>query len=406
MNIEEILEIPFIRDLVLLLKPLVALIDNTANNDDDGFVWGVNFSGMSGNPSNHAQEWSGSSGWYPPIVTTSGYSPAWASPDGKVSSTTNPEVDSGIACWDGLNWAVDDANFTIIRLPVTWERLTIDNITLNGFCVPTLDAIFARYADSNVTFIIDLHNDVENIKFNGNDATAAELATVWRLIATKWKDENVWFEIFNEPPDNIDITTWTEKVEASITSIRETGAMNKILVDGINYTNIHNDNGDWAYKNASLVDKMKEINDVNFAFSIHQYFDVYYDNNNIRYAYEGKYSGSAGATDIVWDSMDNVTKLLRDNNFTAYLTETNILKDSVALVDNSDSDYQAMETFVGKMKTNYDVWKGLCAWQVNFDYNNSPDTGNIWNGPVYQNASWKSGPQSTANWFVKYLREI
>ena len=364
---------------------------------DTSFVWGVNFGGMSGTPySTTYDSWWKDAEWTTPLVRASP-DQAWANsnpnpPVDGVYTWTDSSVEEDVADWTSLTWATE--HFGVIRLPVTWERLTTDNKSLNGFCVPTLDAIFKKY---DCTFILDIHNNDQHISFKGASATSDQLAQLWGLIAERWgKYSNIWFEIYNEPPHTMDVGVWTNMVEASIDAIRGAGASNKILVDGINYTNIYNDNGNWVEDNASLVAAMKAKGDSNLAFSIHQYFDA---------TYEGSGVGSDGATDALWDAFDALTTLLETNGFTAYLTETNILKANTELVDDTDPDYPVMSKLVSKMKATPSVWKGLCVWEINFNYNNDGGTGNIWNGPAYDSATWTAGAQSTADWFTNYLRE-
>ena len=161
----------------------------------------------------------------------------------------------------------------------------------------------------------------------------------------------------------------------------------------------------WVDTNEFLISLMEDIKDENFAFSVHQYFDE---------DYSGKNTGSGGANQLMWDAMDELTTSLGERNFLAYLTETNILKESVDPIEykneaerDNDDDYQVMKKLVEKMGERPDVWKGLCAWQSTFIYGESgnPSTGNIYNGPQYGSDGWKEGPRSTAPWFTTYLPE-
>ena len=390
----------------------------------DDFLWGFNHAGMSGAPStsysssaSESSKWTKDIGWSTPIVTSSSYSIQWPARGGGVDETTLPEVDPDVADWSSFDWAIKN-DMRLIRLPITWERLSTDNQTLNGLCVDTLDKIFSRAKNSKLKFIIDIHNNDHHISLNGEPATTAMVAHLWSLIAEKWGAyDNVLFELYNEPTNDIPIADWIAIVEASVGAIRDTGATNKILVDGINYTNVYNGNGSWVEKNGDLVVAVKALADSyenpNIAFSIHQYFDA--DSSGTA-DYSGTAPGNGGDVPALWTAFDELTDLLSSNGFEAYLTETNILKDDVKLCTDTDTgteaaptDYGTMKTLVDTMKARPDVWKGLCVWQVVFDYSNSSGTGNIRNGPHYDDAAWTADedggqPQSTVDWFTNYLR--
>jgi hypothetical protein len=164
---------------------------------------------------------------------------------------------------------------------------------------------------------------------------------MWTYIATKFKDfTNVIFEIFNEPREwsgSQSASDWYDICIQSINAIRETGVTNKICIPGVDFTGVHN----WMDDNASTfqgIDSDGNINNLgDFTFSMHQYFDT---------GYTGKDFGvNANQRDFDIDNWFNVDNLggttywLKANNYTAILTETNIMQNSNDLVDENNYYY-------------------------------------------------------------------
>jgi hypothetical protein len=119
-----------------------------------------------------------------------------------------------------------------------------------------------------------------------------------------------------------------------------------------------------------------------FSFSMHQYYDA---------EYTGKTTGTGGTTenDIKnWfdvNTSGSVSEWLQDNNFTAYLTETNVLYDFTALQASTTSyaynDWNTIFKPAIRYMIQSGVWKGVTAWSSSYIYNNVASSGIIMSGP-------------------------
>ena len=294
--------------------------------------------------------------------------------------------------------------------PTTWDSSTIEQ----GICIYTYTAILDYCATNypDYTFIICPHDDDDGCQWTEGDNTDGnsntkvsltkdDIVNLWTYLADMFKGyDNVYFEIWNEPRNwdgDGSVGEWYDICKAVITAIRDTSAKNKILVPGINYTGVHN----WMSNNASTFGNIgKDLEDVigEWAFSMHQYY-------NSEGPYDGKSSGvdTALTPEMIdsWfnvDTDDSVSKWLHDNDYKAFLTETNILYDDTTLI-TSDSDHYSDWTtyFKPAMKLIYDskVWDGVCAWTSVYTYNNEYGHGNILNSPNPEGSEWQAGWFST-----------
>ena len=246
--------------------------------------------------------------------------------------------------------------------------------------------------------------------------TGKQIAQMWTYIATQFSAySNVYFEIFNEPrqwsgyPGN-NVTQsgneWYQICVNSINNIRATGATNKILIPGVDYTGVHN----WmtpiqapnSTSNATLFQNINSDGAINnlgdFAFSMHQYYDNQYSGKN--------FNVDANQSDFSIDNWFNVntvggtTNWLNQNNYKAILTETNIMFSSNDLVAATNSDY----TNYFELSTNFmihsGVWLGMNGWSSVYNYNDKPDgaKGQLLNSPSTN--AWIQGWRTTAPWFA------
>ncbi len=156
-----------------------------------------------------------------------------------------------------------------IRLPFQWERLQPAAFQeLDATDLARLDEFVTCATGQGMNVILDPHNYA---RYYGVVAQPSELADLWRRLAAKYKDnKHVIFGLMNEPY-SMATERWLEMANASIASIRDTGAANLILVPGNSWTGAHSWHEDF-YGTPNAV-AMKGVVDPlnNFLIEVHQY---------------------------------------------------------------------------------------------------------------------------------------
>nr|XP_019048097.1 hypothetical protein I302_01862 [Kwoniella bestiolae CBS 10118]OCF27027.1 hypothetical protein I302_01862 [Kwoniella bestiolae CBS 10118] len=117
----------------------------------------------------------------------------------------------------------------LFRLPVGWQYLVGNNqasTSLDATFFATYDNLVKTALATGSYVMIDIHNYA---RWNGGvvgqgGPTDANFASLWSLLAAKYKSESkVIFGIMNEPHD-IDISKWATTVQAAVNAIRAAGA--------------------------------------------------------------------------------------------------------------------------------------------------------------------------------------
>nr|WP_244952538.1 glycoside hydrolase family 5 protein [Xanthomonas maliensis] len=244
-----------------------------------------------------------------------------------------------------------------IRLPILWERL---QPTAGGELDPAqlalLQQAVARAKSAGMALIVDVHNYG---KYYGNNIGTAQVplttfTDLWRRLALAFRsDDAVIFGLMNEP-NGISASGWAGTAQASIDSIRATGATNLILVPGVLWTGAHS----WysatndGYSNAtSLVSIYDPLN--RYAFEVHQYLD----------------STSSGTSDVCVsttigvDRLQSFTQWLRTNRKRGFLGEFGTA--------NNATCNAALQGMLTHMNDNADVWLGWTYWAAGSWWNTS-----------------------------------
>lgn len=159
----------------------------------------------------------------------------------------------------------------VFRIGFMWERMQPQLMQpLDRDEVRRLDGAVRAALGANATVILDLHNfgRYRGQVLGSPAVPGASLADFWKRLSQTYKDtDGVMFGLMNEPHD-IEPGQWRDMAQAAISSIRQVGANNRILVATTS----------WASA-AHFVDSgpvWKQIADPgnNFAFEVHQYVDA------------------------------------------------------------------------------------------------------------------------------------
>lgn len=240
--------------------------------------------------------------------------------------------------------------FNVIRVPFLWERLQPAlNAPLDADELGRLEAVISRAAEKGQSVILDPHNYArrripdDNWKsrpFIGTNAVPTDaFADFWRRLAERFKNNpRIIFGLMNEPA-GIAIPPWFAAAQAAVSSIRETGAQNLILVPGIDFTGAHS----WLSSGNVAMGRIEDPT-TNIAFEVHQYLD----------------RDSSGTTpDAVSPTIGSqriraFQNWARDNGAKGFLGE-------FGASDNEQS-LAALRDLCQTLEDNADVWIGWTAW--------------------------------------------
>lgn len=237
--------------------------------------------------------------------------------------------------------------FNAFRIPVPWQSLINNDLDTNeldenfmtNYYDPILEACFATGSHC----IIDIHNYARwNGAVIGQGGPADDvLAKTWSQLATRYKGQaNAIFGIMNEP-HNLDMPTWVNTVQASVTAIRQAGATEQIiLLAGVEFANA----GGFPSQSGPYLDSITNIDGTtkNLIFEVHQYLD-------------SDTSGThTDCTKPQVDTFNNLATYLRNADRQAFVGEIGggNNQDCVNLISNA----------LDVLNNNGDVFLGWTSW--------------------------------------------
>lgn len=240
--------------------------------------------------------------------------------------------------------------FRLIRLPFKWERLQPElSQSLDKGELALLSDIVGYATAKGLRVVLDPHNyakrrlavdDWSRDHMIGSSAVpAGTFDDLWFRLAGRFVDDpRVMFGLMNEPV-GLKAPAWLDVANGAIAAIRRAGALNTIMVPGVNWTGAHS----WA---ASGNEIMKDVEDParSFVIEVHQYFD-----GNSSGTSPDAVSGTIGSQRI-----QAFQEWARANGLKAFLGEFNGGRNPTALA--------ALRDLLNEMNRNRDVWMGWAAW--------------------------------------------
>lgn len=134
---------------------------------------------------------------------------------------------------------IKDAGFDYVRVPIKWSAHTSSKAPYQ------IDKAFMKRVTEVVNWaykyklkvLINVHH-FDEIMYEPQK-NGAKLDSMWNQIATSFSkfDNNLYFEILNEPKENMDVKTLNTTYERVIKIIRKTSPTRKIALGGIMWSN-------------------------------------------------------------------------------------------------------------------------------------------------------------------------
>ena len=135
---------------------------------------------------------------------------------------------------------IRSAGFATVRVPVNFlgHALAKAPYTLDRKFMARARHVIDTLRDAGLNVIVDQHNneDLSAAPAANRDRSAA----VWRQVAAELRDEpaNVWFELLNEPHDNLTNANLLATLTPSLAAIRETNPKRVVVIGGERWSGV------------------------------------------------------------------------------------------------------------------------------------------------------------------------
>lgn len=248
---------------------------------------------------------------------------------------TNAEVDYFMS--KGMN---------TFRIPFMWERMQRSpNATFDGAYFNLVQNVVNYATGRGAYVVLDPHNYARYYgKIIGSEVPVSTFTQFWGVLATRFKgNSKVIFGLMNEP-NTMSTEVWLADANAAITTIRNVGARNLILVPGNAWTGAHSWFQNWyGTPNSQKMNQLRDPQN-NYAIEIHQYLDS--DSSG---SHANCVSGTIGA-----ERLSGFTTWARQNKLKAWLGEWAGGRNSLC--------YTAISSTASHISSNRDVYIGWAWW--------------------------------------------
>lgn len=128
------------------------------------------------------------------------------------------------------------AGFETVRLPVRWSShsAAMPPYAVDRAFMSRVQTVVAQARQVGLKVILDDHH-FDELHKDPDPANIARLAGIWRQIAVQFADqpnEQLWFEIENEPHDKITNANLLAVISPALAAIRETNPQRPVVIGG------------------------------------------------------------------------------------------------------------------------------------------------------------------------------
>lgn len=168
-------------------------------------------------------------------------------PTGKCINAGNHLETGGEAAWGGKKLDVSDfanirkAGFETVRLPVNWSQHVADNAanTVDPKWMAIVQSRVDEALASGLKVIVNSHNF--KIVHNEPERGSIALANVWKQVAARFADypkDRLWFEIENEPHNNLNNANLWATLGPALAAIRSTNPTRPVIFGGEKWSGV------------------------------------------------------------------------------------------------------------------------------------------------------------------------
>ncbi|WP_448658796.1 glycoside hydrolase family 5 protein [Sphingomonas sp. CJ99] len=152
------------------------------------------------------------------------------------------EGDWGRAIADDDFVQIKSVGFRTVRLPVRWSAhaSATPPYAIDATFMARVERVVGLARASGLRVILNDHH--YDALFIEPDANKARFTAIWKQVAAQFKDvpnDELWFELLNEPHNNIDDRNLLSILNPALAEVRATNPTRKVVIGGQFYSGIN-----------------------------------------------------------------------------------------------------------------------------------------------------------------------
>lgn len=151
------------------------------------------------------------------------------------------EGEWGVIIKDEYFKIIREAGFDTVRIPIRWSAHALQNppYTINESFFNRVDHVINKALEQGLTTIINIHHydEIMQDPLSHRD----RFLGLWKQISERYKNYpgNLYFELLNEPCQNLDAVTWNQLLRDALNIIRTTNPTRKVIIGPVSWNSIH-----------------------------------------------------------------------------------------------------------------------------------------------------------------------
>lgn len=150
------------------------------------------------------------------------------------------EGDWGLVLEESWFGVIAEAGFDSVRVPIRWSAHAGKEppFKIDPDFLPRVDWVVEQALSQDLAVVLNMHHYDEIFAFP--DRERERFLAIWRQIAEHFRDapEAVYFELLNEPHDNLDRDRWNRLLRDGLAVIRPLHPERPVLLGPIHWNNI------------------------------------------------------------------------------------------------------------------------------------------------------------------------
>ena len=167
----------------------------------------------------------------------------------------------GVYISDDYFSLIKERGFNSVRIPIRWSAHIEDNYPykIDEEFLNRVKHVVDKALENNLIVVINTHHFEE--MYQSPEEYEDRLVEIWRQISDTFKNypNTLYFEIFNEPAQNLTPDLWNEIYPQVLNIVRETNPNRVVIIDVPNWSNY------------SAIDELKLVKDEYIIVSFHYY---------------------------------------------------------------------------------------------------------------------------------------
>lgn len=198
---------------------------------------------------------------------------------------------------------IREAGFDAVRLPIRWSAHVAEQppYTIDPKFFERVDWAIAQAVSNGLNIVINAHHDKELDEDPAGNI--ARFTAIWEQIASRYRDQppSVFFEIYNEPHDNLDAPAWNKALVAILRVIRRTNPTRPVVIGPVEWNSIR-----------ALGKLQLPAADHNIIVTVHYYEPFHFTHQGASWV-----EGSENWLGRTWDGDENKKQAVRKSLETA-----------------------------------------------------------------------------------------